>query len=153
MLPSWSEIRQAFSNDIQAQRDRFVRFGISPNYKWIKLHFGHRAMNFSKFTLANLNFYGVGAELTPGKWNLSFMRGRTARAEPIDLSLVEPSFPRYQRNGWGAKLGYGTNNSSIEGIIYRGSDDLESIDIPDRFSTPDLRLSGRPVLFFARWIG
>ncbi|KAA3639608.1 MAG: hypothetical protein DWQ02_03420 [Bacteroidetes bacterium] len=133
-LPNFKELGEALSNDIrdniQAQRDRFVRFGMSPYYKWMKLHLGHRAMNFSKFTLANLNFYGAGTELTPGNWRLSAMYGRLAKAEPIDLSLVTPNLPIYQRIGWGAKFGYGTEQQSIDLMIFKAHDDPNSIFIP-----------------------
>lgn len=133
-LPNLKELGEALRNDIrnniQAQRDRFVRFGMSPYYKWIKLHLGHRAMNFSKFTLANLNFYGAGTELTPGNWRFSAMYGRLAKAEPIDLSLVTPNLPIYQRLGWGAKLGYGTEQQSIDLMIFKAHDDPNSIFVP-----------------------
>ena len=133
-LPNWKELTNALKNDIrnniQAQRDRFIRFGMSPHYKWIKLHLGNRAMNFSKFTLANLNFYGAGTELTPGNWRFSAMYGRLAKAEPIDLSLVTPNLPIYQRIGWGAKLGYGTEQQSIDLMIFKAHDDPNSIFIP-----------------------
>ncbi len=36
-----------------AYRNRFTRIGASPYYKWIKLHFGHRYMDFSPLTVAN----------------------------------------------------------------------------------------------------
>lgn len=133
-LPDIGELVETFKQDvrngIQTQRDKFVRWGISPNYKWIKLHAGHRSMNFSKFTLADLNFYGVGAELTPGNFRFSAMRGRLAKAEPIDLSLLQPNFPVYERMGWGAKVGYGTRDNSIDFIAFKGSDDQQSIIIP-----------------------
>lgn len=129
-LPNFREIANAFKDDLLSQKDRFVRMGMSPQYKWIKLHLGHRSMNFSKFTLANLNFYGVGTELTPGKLRVAAMYGRLAKAEPIDLSLVTPNVPVYQRVGWGTKLGYGTDNSSIDAMIFKAHDNTNSIDIP-----------------------
>ena len=133
-FPNYRELVNAFRDNVRGRidqkRESFVRFGASPNYKWIKLHLGHRSMDFSKFTLSNLNFYGVGTELTPGKWRASAMYGRLAKAEPIDLSLVTPNFPVYQRIGWGAKVGYGTDNHSVDVMVFNGYDDPNSIFIP-----------------------
>ncbi len=70
--PNFRELGNAFGDrvgeGIRNQRDRFVRFGVSPHYKWARGHFGHRTMTFSQFTLSNLNFLGAGLELTPGNW-------------------------------------------------------------------------------------
>lgn len=41
--------------------------GISPSYKWARLHLGDRSLNFSKHTLNAINFRGAGFELRPGK--------------------------------------------------------------------------------------
>jgi hypothetical protein len=130
-FPNFGELGDAFRDNLPARRQRFVRLGMSPSYKWIKLHLGHRAMNFSKFTLANLNFFGAGAELTPGNWQIAAMSGRLAEARPIDLSLTRPNLPVFQRSGWGTKLGYGTEQGSVEVILFGAKDDLNSIEIPD----------------------
>lgn len=129
-LPNLGEIREAFRPNLEAQRDRFVRFGISPHYKWMRFHFGHRAMSFSSYTLSNLNFLGVGTELTPGNLRVAAMYGRLAQAEPFDLSLNTPNLPVYRRVGWGTKIGYGTEQSSIDLILFGAQDDPNSIDIP-----------------------
>ncbi len=133
--PNIKELIRAFRNNvenkIENQKNRFVRFGVSPRFKWIKLHFGHRSMNFSQFTLANLNFLGAGMELTPGNLRISAMYGRLAKAEPIDLSLITPNIPVFERRGWGMKLGYGTNEEYIDLSLFKAEDDLSSIDIPE----------------------
>lgn len=129
-LPSWKEISESFKDKVSSLNRRFARFGLSPHYKWAKLHIGHRSMSFSKYTLDNLNFKGIGAELTPGKVRLAVMAGQLAKAEPIDLSLVTPNIPVYQRTGWGAKVGYGDEQSSIDLSIFKAKDDATSIFIP-----------------------
>ncbi len=128
-FPSFRELIDAFRRDIEAKRDRFVRLGMSPHYKWIKLHLGHRTMSFSKFTLSNLVFYGAGVELTPGKWRVAAMSGRLAKAEPIDLSLATPNIPVYERFGWGTKIGYGDKDQFIDFILFKARDDVNSIFI------------------------
>lgn len=129
-LPDFNEIKEAFRNKVSSINQRFVRFGISPHYKWAKLHLGHRAMSFSKYTLDNLNFNGIGTELTPGKVRIAAMYGQLARAEPVDLSLTTPNVPVYQRQGWGTKLGYGDEQSSVDFTLFRAKDDANSISIP-----------------------
>lgn len=129
-LPNFSEIKDAFKDKISSVNNRFVRFGMSPRYKWAKLHLGHRSMRFSKYTLDNLNFNGIGTELTPGKVRIAGMYGQLAKAEPVDLSLVTPNVPVYQRTGWGAKLGYGDEQSSIDLTVFKANDDQNSIVIP-----------------------
>ena len=40
----------------------FIRFGISPYYKWIRLHVGHRSMQFSNYSPTALPFCGFGTQ-------------------------------------------------------------------------------------------
>ena len=139
-LPNFRELGNALGDnlrdDLEGRRDRLLRFGASPYYKWARLHLGHRTMTFSRFTLSNLNFLGAGAELTPGSWRVGAMYGRLAKAEPIDLSLVTPNLPVYRRTGGAVKLGYGTEQSSVEVIVLGGRDDVNSIPrVPDSLSS------------------
>ncbi len=129
-LPNFSEIKESLSDKVPSLDRRFVRFGMSPYYKWAKLHLGHRSMSFSKYTLDNINFNGIGTELTPGKIRIAAMAGQIARAEPVDLSLVTPNVPVYQRQGWGAKVGYGDEQSSVDLIVFKAKDNPNSIFIP-----------------------
>jgi hypothetical protein len=129
-LPNFNELGDAFKDRIPGLPKRLVRIGFSPRYKWARLHIGDRAMSFSKFTLHNLNFLGGGFELTPGDLRVSGMAGRLAPAEPIDLSLNTPNVPVYERRGWGAKLGYGNDDASIDLILFRAKDDETSIFVP-----------------------
>lgn len=133
-LPNFGEIKDAFKDKISSINNRFVRFGMSPRYKWAKLHLGHRSMRFSKYTLDNLNFNGIGTELTPGKVRIAGMYGQLAKAEPVDLSLVTPNVPVYQRTGWGAKVGYGDEQSSLDFTVFKAKDDANSIIIPSNIA-------------------
>ena len=119
--------KEYFQGMLSNQRNRLSRIGISPYYKWIKVHAGHRYMNFSNYTLSNHNFLGAGIELTPGKLRFSAMAGRLAKAEPIDLALDRPNLPVYRRVGWGFKAGYGTNSDFIDFIFFRAKDDANSL--------------------------
>lgn len=116
-----------FQNYFGNQRDRLTRFGVSPYYKWAKVHLGHRYMNFSDFTLANHNFFGAGVELNPGRLRVSAMAGRLSRAEPQNLALNRPNLPVYERMGWGFKIGYGRGVDYIDAIVFKAKDDPASI--------------------------
>jgi len=133
--PSFSDLKDNIKNKIGEKRNSFARIGLSPYYKWVKLHLGHRSMNFSKYTLSNLNFFGVGMELTPDKLRIGAMYGRLAKAEPIDLSLTTPNLPVYQRIGWGTKVGYGDDKASADLILFGAKDDANSIAIPAAYPT------------------
>ena len=133
-LPSLTDLKETLKNNINNKKNGFGRFGISPHYKWAKLHLGHRTMNFSKYTMSNINFFGAGMMLEPGKFRFGAMYGRLAKAEPIHLALATPNLPVYQRIGWGTKFGYGDDNASVDFILFRAKDDDQSIDIPATYS-------------------
>ncbi|MCI1265396.1 MAG: hypothetical protein LKG19_02405 [Saprospiraceae bacterium] len=128
--PSLSDMINSLKDQAKSKVNGYARFGISPHYKWAKLHIGHRSMNFSKYTMSNLNFFGTGLELNPGKVRLSGMYGRLAKAEPINLSLTSPNLPIYKRIGWSTKLGYGNDKASADVIVFAAKDDENSISIP-----------------------
>ncbi|MBK6859117.1 MAG: outer membrane beta-barrel protein [Saprospiraceae bacterium] len=132
--PSFSDLKESLKDNINNRKNGFARIGISPYYKWAKLHLGHRSMNFSKYTLNNLNFFGAGMMLEPGKLRVGAMYGRIAKAEPINLSLVTPNLPVYQRIGWGTKIGYGDDKASADVTVFTAKDDDQSIDIPASYS-------------------
>lgn len=131
--PSFSDLINSLKDQAKSKANGFARFGISPHYKWTKLHLGHRSMNFSKYTLSNLNFLGAGLELTPDKIRFSAMYGRLTKAEPIDLSLATPNLPLYRRTGWSTKIGYGDDKASADLIIFSAKDDENSLTIPGTY--------------------
>lgn len=105
-----------------AYENRFARIGASPYYKWIKLHFGHRAMNFSPLTVANHTFLGAGIELNPGLFRFAGFYGRMARSEPQDLSLLQPNRLIFDRKGWGMKVGVGNSSNFLDFIVFKARD-------------------------------
>jgi hypothetical protein len=106
----------------------FRQIGVSPNYKWIKLHLGYRVMQFSEFTLNNVTFLGAGVELRPGKFRFSAMVGRfrEARREAGDLFRV----PQFERNGYSFSIGAG-KKSHVDLVFFKASDEVNSISDPD----------------------
>lgn len=106
----------------------FSRFGLSPEYKWIKLHGGYRNLRFSEFTLSGISFLGGGVELTPGKFRFAAMYGRLRKA------IQEPDnpfeIPQFRRMGYGFKVGYG-DKSFIDLSFFQAKDVLNSLQITD----------------------
>ncbi len=115
----------------QTINNRFTRIGASPTYKWVTLHFGHRAMDLSQYTMSSLPFFGYGAELTPGPWRFSFFKGQLAEAQPRDLSLLEPNLPIFSQSGYGFKFGYGNDQGSIDVVLFKAGDDANSIEFTE----------------------
>lgn len=126
--------------------------GISPSYKWARLHLGARNLNFSKYTLAGINFEGAGVELTPGKFYVAGMYGRLRRAQLSDLNSLQELDPVYKRMGWGAKVGYGTGRDKVHFSLFSAWDDDSSIPTPAALSiTPAENLVGS--LAFSKSLG
>ena len=125
-------------------RQPFNQFGVSPYYKWAKLHLGYRSHNWSTYALAGHSITGVGLELTPGKFQVGFATGRLLKPvryldNPENIRLQTPA---YKRTGTAIRLGYGsaTNNASL--VILKARDDSTSLGtVPTEYRlTPDENL-------------
>lgn len=112
----------------------FNRYGVSPTYKWIKLHLGYRNVRFSDFTLGGANFLGGGIELTPKKLRFAFVYGEFKRRVFEDSSSQDPRYrylrPTYQRLGYGGKIGYGKTKGYIDFSFFKAEDVATSIYKP-----------------------
>ncbi len=127
----WNTIDLPFSFTLgrtgsRANYPTFAQFGLSPTYKWATVHLGYRNLNFSPYTLAGHTFLGAGVELKPGKFRFSAMYGRLRNAAEVDTtrSFVQPAFKRI---GYGTKVGYGTDKTYVDFILFRGKDDVNSL--------------------------
>ena len=110
----------------------FNQIGISPTYKWVKLHAGYSAMSFSPYSLSGHSFLGVGLELTPPiKLSASLMIGRLRKAEEPVGTEKETLFS-YKRMGYGLKLNYKDKGDDLSVIAFGAKDDENSVKlIPD----------------------
>jgi hypothetical protein len=129
-----------------SQPQPFNRFGISPKYKSITGHFGHRSMTFSEYTLAGSMFLGAGVEVTPqdGFVRISAMYGQLAKAveRTAQAGLVFAK-PTFQRLGYGIKLGLGKKKNMVDLILFKGKDDPNSIAVTEDLEvTPEENLVG-----------
>jgi hypothetical protein len=108
----------------------FNMYGASPYYKWIKLHLGHRSLDFSPYVFSGRTFQGVGIELTPGKWQVVGFTGRLRnllafREEVATGAIVLPHFDRRIE---GAKLGFGSRNNRFELMAIRVRDQEDQVN-------------------------
>jgi len=103
----------AFSDQQFSYSQPFNIYGVSPSYKWAKIHLGYRAMNFSSFTVSGKQFYGAGTELTPGKFRFNALYGslKDLYAQQDTLTFGSHILDTYERKINGIKIGYGEKNS------------------------------------------
>lgn len=105
----------------------YLQFGITPTYKWAKLHLGHRNLNFNPYTLAGHTFLGAGVELNPKKFRFTAMYGRLRPAVEIDTTTNTVVIPSFRRKGYGLKIGYGDEKNYMDLMYFRAKDDPNSI--------------------------
>ena len=115
-------------------RQPFNKFGVSPYYKWMKLHLGYRSVTFSPYTLAGHTILGAGTELTPGNFRFGFMYGRLLKAinpnqQTLQLDNSAITTPAFERKAWSMKVGYGTEKNNADLIFLKGWDDPNSITL------------------------
>ncbi|MDA3954944.1 MAG: hypothetical protein PF485_14955 [Bacteroidales bacterium] len=113
-------------------------FGLSPSYKYITVHAGYRNMQFSSYSLSGLTFLGAGVEINPENSLVKFsaMYGRLNKAVPykIDSGYVASANPfnvvGYERWAYGGKLTVGREKHSVDLILFKAKDDVNSIPDP-----------------------
>ncbi len=99
---------------------------INPTYKWIKGHLGSHTPDYSTLTTGDIQIFGVGIDLNPGKLILSANYGKSQIAFEPDILLNIPG--AYKQNLFGARIGYG----KIEGSKFvlnfiKIKDDVNSV--------------------------
>lgn len=131
-----------FSNHQKSFQQPFNRFGISPKYKWAKVHFGYNTMQLSKYTFSNRQFLGAGVELNPGKWRFAGLFGRLQAAvredsiglQPSESFLSDQRIPRFERRAIGGKIGIGTTQSYFDIVGLKAYDVLDERFLSDTSS-------------------
>ena len=111
-------------------RQPFNQFGLSPKYKWIKLHLGYRNIRFSPFVLNGHTIYGAGLELNPGKLRFGVIYGRFKRKVNLARKVDEPLLDTtntFSRKGYSVKLGFGTQTTYVDFIFLKVADDTLSL--------------------------
>ncbi|PLW97610.1 MAG: hypothetical protein C0593_08105 [Marinilabiliales bacterium] len=122
----------------------FTRIGISPEYKWMRFHFGYRNISYSQYTLGGHSFLGAGLELNPGIFRFSALYGRFKKktipstVNPLD-TLIAP-----MRYGYAGKIGVGNENNYLDFTFLHIKDDtLSVVDAdPGNFKSPQSNVVG-----------
>ncbi len=104
------------------------RFGISPEYKWIKLHLGYRTMDFSKYTYSGGQFKGVGLELTPGNFEFKFLQGTLRRSSAEEDQFINNFNTYFARKGTTVSLAYQKDEEFLKFIVLKAYDDENSLN-------------------------
>src|SRR3546814_13424720 len=76
----------------------FSQFGISPSYKWAKLHLGYRNISFSPLLFDGQSFLGGGIELAPKGFYFGAFYGKLNKAISEDTTNMARLQPEYARN-------------------------------------------------------
>ena len=123
------------SNNQRDFRQPFNQIGVSPMYKWMKIHAGYRSVTFSQFGLAGHMILGGGFEMTPKKFRLSVMYGRSNKAvaedttKTISQNLNSINYPAYKQMLLAVKMGVGTANNFFDLYFLKGKDDTTSLKV------------------------
>lgn len=105
----------------------FTQLGISPSYKWIRLHLGYRSIAFSPLVFDGQSFLGGGIELSPKGFYFGAFYGRLNKAVSEDTTYGHTLEPQYARTGYGLKIGVGGLKNSISIQFFHAKDDSGSI--------------------------
>jgi hypothetical protein len=106
--------------------------GISPRYKWITLHAGVRAMDFSPYTYSGTNFTGGGIELMPenfivkGKAFYGLLNKKILVGDTSSLTVLQPAYSRY---GGGGMITIGTQANNVDLIVFAAADIKKSLQL------------------------
>lgn len=118
----------------------FQRYGISPRYKWLKLHLGWSSLNYSQYVLSSRSFFGSAIELNPGKFYFSAFYGLFENYYAFDdrnlLGILE--LPSEKRKAMGMKIGLGKSRFNI-GLSVVKSKDENTFDYSARDISYELR--------------
>ncbi|WP_123796481.1 hypothetical protein [Oceanihabitans sediminis] len=106
----------------------FSQFGISPTYKWAKLHLGYRNISFSPLVFDGHSFMGAGIELSPRNFYFGAFYGRLNKAISEDHRTEHAVEPQYERTGYGAKVGVGGDHTNFSLQYFHAKDDERSIE-------------------------
>ncbi len=107
----------------------FAQFGISPTYKWAKLHLGYRNIRMSPLVFDGQSFRGVGIELNPGIVRFAAFYGRLNKKINEDTTAGRFTQPQFSRIGYGAKIGVGNKNHYFDLIYFYAKDDTTSASV------------------------
>lgn len=126
----WSiPFSMAYSKNSKTFSHPFIRYGVSPKYKSLKLHLGYRNLSFSNYAYTGIPIYGAGFEFKPKRFYIGFMMGRINQKTNFDTMDVNYNrvAPRYARYGYGVKVGVQNTKSSLYITYFNAADRVDSL--------------------------
>lgn len=124
----------------------YVQAGVSPTYKWARLHIGDRYVQFSPLVFEGQSFRGIGLELNPRKFRFAAFYGKLNKAVDEDTALNNFRVPQYARTGYGVKIGYGNAARYIDLLYFHAKDDSSSASLSERGARKTLAARENAVL-------
>lgn len=103
----------------------FNKIAIHPHYKFITLHAGSIALNFSPYTLNGFQFNGAGVEVAPGKFKILVLGGKFLKGSG-DFLLNPDAQPTFARIGKGISGSYKSQNFVVGVNLFHAKDDSTS---------------------------
>ncbi len=103
----------------------FKRFGISPSYKFIKVHGGYRSYSLSPYLMSGMTVLGGGIELTPKKFYFQAFAGKIADRYNLGgdfLQFRDETIDFYNRNVYGLKVGIGKTTHRYSIMVFHSKD-------------------------------
>ncbi len=103
----------SFANQQFSFSQPFNRYGLSPAYKWARLHLGWRYMSFSPLVLSGREFLGAGLELEPERFRFGLLYGTLQNYYAQRDTAVYGAYllDAYRRRILGARIGFGEHNT------------------------------------------
>lgn len=142
----FDQITLPFELYVSTQKTRFQQpfnqFGVSPRIaKWLTLHAGYFSTQFSELSFGDLRMLGGGFELTPGKFRLKAIYGKSRFAVEPNTEAYMPGI--YSQMAYAASIGYGDESKSFFNInLFHAVDDSGSIKRDSATVSPAENLVG-----------
>jgi len=119
-LPISFVLNQYGSN---GNRSPYLQIGLSPTYKWAKLHLGYRSIPLSPLIFEGQSFKGVGIELNPKLFRFAAFYGSLNKRIRENTNFSNSSSSQYSRLGYGVKVGIGSQDVFLDVIYFHAKDD------------------------------
>ncbi len=137
-LTAWNSVSASvnlmLSTEGSSARQDINQLDFNPHWRWGEAHAGDFFEDLSPLTLSGIRVRGGALLLSPGKWRLSLISGRTARSVE-----TESSSRSFERALTGVRVGYGrSGGTSFDFIVLNSRDRLSSLAaVPQDTSTAD----------------
>ncbi len=126
------------SGDQVSFRQNINQVSLTPRFEWAGLMAGNFAPQYSEFTLEDATLLGGGFDLSPGRFHLGLVDGRSQKAiTPSATQLVQPQF---SRNVVAGHVGYGNPQAdNVDFAVMQAMDDKGSLGRTDStlLATPE----------------